>query len=1207
MDAQASRRFFPALILAALLLIWPCPATAQTAGGVRGVVTDDAGLPLEGVTVNAGSVSQSIAGRAALTDEEGRFQIGSLPPAVDYVVVAVFPGFASVSLTDIVLTPGQVTLLKIALSKQSEGMQERIQVRAAAPIITLQDTTSTSRFTSEFIDALPILGRNYQDILALAPGVSDVDGDGNPNIHGARDTDVVTLVDGVSTTDPLTGKIGAQLNIESIQEIEVKTSGATAEYSRAQGGFANIITKSGGNTFEATFKFYYRGSTLDGDGAGTDDPRLHAGLGEHGLRELEFNDYLPFLSIGGPIVRDHAWFFVASEYVQMQDPVNALSTAFVTEQREFRQFAKLTWQVAPNHRLALSLNYDPQQFYNQGLNSFVREESGYTLHQGGPILTARWVAVLGPFASLETTASHFDERPERTPTLDPDTNSNGYLWSDSNGNGFRELSEFDPGEDYDQDGAFDVFEDLMPRDGHFDRLKEDRDGDGRQTGPNACEGVTREDIDCDGRLDFLHEDLNNNGLIDPGEDIDSDGRLDPGTEDRNHDFQLNDKPYPTEDYPYGELRPVAPDRFYTIDQRRGITSGPYYENSSDSRRRTTFRQDLTLFVPDFFGSHDVKMGLVLERENFDRTAEGRPILAPILRTRREGPSTVRALLPAEAQVGNEASALTGGIYVQDSWKPFPNLSIGAGLRFDREATDSFGFTFFNPAAERASFDRLNTLIGGERGVTNDLQSGNNDGVISLGILGDPLYGGHSDTYDMNALVVEPMRIAALTRMTRHHIATSFASQQLAGLFPDLGQGGEVTAARLLSLGLRPQQEEPFRLTNNNLAPRLSVAWDPLSDGRTKVFATWGRYYDKLFLSTIVGEEGPDTIGRYYLIDPTGVNNLGVPNRNIGRTVSKSPPSTTQIDRGLQTPWSDEFTLGFERELAPEVAFSITYVQRNYRQQLQDIDVNHSLRYDPQTGEPLDELGVLPSGFGAGTATLTRQPDGRPDLYINNFFFNQVLRVGNFNEANYRGIEFELVKRLSRRWEMQGSYVYSRAVGAAEEFQSALGNDPSTVESEFGYLSYDQRNVVKFNASAFLPADWQVGFSAAWGSGLPYSTVSRFFALDNVDYLQYRTRYGFIEPDGNVNRFHTVQRNSNRNHSTYNFGARAHKTFVLGRSTAGLFLEVFNILNSDDLHITSVEPTPPDLIDPNNPGQAPLQVNGTRQFGRRFQIGFQVDF
>src|SRR5437867_5026716 len=92
--------------------------------------------------------------------------------------------------------------------------------------------------------------------------------------------------------------------------------------------------------------------------------------------------------------------------------------------------------------------------------------------------------------------------------------------------------------------------------------------------------------------------------------------------------------------------------------------------------------------------------------------------------------------------------------------------------------------------------------------------------------------------------------------------------------------------------------------------------------------------------------------------------------------------------------------------------------------------------------------------------------------------------------------------------MQGSYTYSRALGDAEDFQSRLGNDPSTVEWETGYLDYDQRHVVKLNAALFLPRDWQVGTSIAWGSGLPYSIISRFFAFDNVDYQQFRTRYGY---------------------------------------------------------------------------------------------------
>jgi hypothetical protein len=1187
---------------------------AQTTGSIRGQVTDDRGLPLEGSTIGVSSAGQAVSGRAALTDEEGRFQVVSLPPGDDYQVVAVFPGFAGVVLTDIAVTPGQTALLHITLQKQSEVFQERVEVKAKAPIVSLQDTTGQSRFTSEFIDALPILGRNYQDLLALAPGVSDIDGDGNPNIHGARDTDVVTLVDGVSTTDPLTGKIGAQLNIESIQEIEVKTSGATAEFSRAQGGFANIITKSGGNDFEGTFKLYWRGSRLDGDGAGIDDPRLHAGLGENGLRDVTFSDVLPFLSFSGPIVRDRAWFFLASEYVQVEEPVNALSNAFVAGKREFRQFAKATWQAAPNHRLSLSLNYDPQEYLNQGLNSFTHPESAYVTDQGGTVITAKWVAVLGPFVSLETSVSSFDEHPARSPALEPDTNGNGWMWFDVNGNTFSEIKEFDPGEDYDGDGAFDVFEDTFQRNRELDiRLSggvvvsEDADGDGRLTPVGGCEGALREDVDCDGRLDVVSEDQNGNGVLDPGEDGDRDGHLDLGLEDRNGNNLLDDRPHPAGDYPYGGTRPVAPDRLYTIDQQAGFTRGPYYQDFADDRKRFTWRQDLGVFVPDFYGSHDMKMGLVLEREAFGRTTEGRPIVAPIFRNPNEGPSTVRAIVPADARIHNEATALTGGLYVQDSYKPYPNLSLGVGLRFDREATDSFGYTFFDPAEERAQFDRLDALIGGEAGISNDLQSGNNDGIISYGIQYDPIFSGSGGVIGIPAVIepfTTPVKVAALSRLTRHHIVAPILSQQLQGLFPGLLEGEDINLALLQDLGITPQREEAFRVTNNNLSPRLSVSWDPVSDGRTKVFATWGRYYDKLFLNTVVAEEGPDTINRYYLLDPTGVDR-GTPNRQIGQSISKAPPSTTQIDRGLQTPFSDEFTFGFERELAPELALSLTYVQRDYRLQLQDIDVNHTLRYGAN-GRPLDKLGLLPTGQQPANAN-DREPDGRPDLYIHNFFFNQVLRVGNYNETSYKGVSLELVKRLSRRWEMQGSYTYSRAQGQAEDFQSRLGNDPSTVESEYGYLAFDQRHVVKLNASTYLPRDWQVGVSAAWGSGLPYSIVSRFFALDNVDYQQFRTRYGYTGLENNTPAFIGVSRNSLRNDPTLNVGVRARKNLVLGRTTGGLFLEVFNLLNTDSLRIERYEPIPPNLVDPTSETSGPVQLDGTRQFGRRFQVGFQISF
>ncbi len=129
-------------------------------------------------------------------------------------------------------------------------------------------------------------------------------------------------------------------------------------------------------------------------------------------------------------------------------------------------------------------------------------------------------------------------------------------------------------EDPDADGAFDVFEDFQ---GNGD-LFQDRDGDGRITPPGGCEGLTREDIDCDGNLDFLNEDFNDNGVLDPGEDIDGDGRLDPfidtdgdgfsNHEDRNRnqymddhpfisftDFLIDEKGNRSPFYPYGISRP----------------------------------------------------------------------------------------------------------------------------------------------------------------------------------------------------------------------------------------------------------------------------------------------------------------------------------------------------------------------------------------------------------------------------------------------------------------------------------------------------------------------------------------------------------------------------------------------------------------------------------------------------------------------------
>ena len=1236
-----------------LLLMAPGLVIADESGAIRGVVADPSGRPLAGATVEARHPGAGVPSRGAVTGADGTFRIPGLPPAAGYTVEVSLPGYARVILSDAIVRAREATRVDVTLSPETE-LRQAIEVRASPQVVSLEETTTQTHFSAEFVDNLPLFGRNYQDVLTLAPGVTDIDGDGNPNIHGARDTDVVTLVDGVSTTDPLTGKVGAQLNIESIQDIEVKTAGASAEFGRAQGGFANIVTKSGGNEFEGMFKFFWRGSALDGDGAGIDDPLLHGGVGEVGLRDLSFDDYLPFLSLSGPIDRDHAWYFVALEYISKEEPINAVSAAFVTGLEEFRGFAKATWQVQPNARLSLTINRDPQKFLNKGLNGLTREETGYTLHEGGTNVTLRVLGVLSPQVVLEGAVAHFDSVPSVVPNLGTDTNGNGILYYDRNDDAYLARVERDPGDDWDGDGAWDVWEDTIVLNGRIDGkevpdpsrppfgtkfITEDVDGDGRLTAFGGCEGALREDTDCDGHLDDVDEDPNGNNHWDAGEaDVDGDHRQDRGTEDRNGDGALNDAPFPTTAYPYGKARPATADRDYLVDEGTGIISGPYFETWDDQRRRETIRSDLGVFVAGFRGTHDIRTGFALERESFNRSLERNDVVARLpfdpgtctpAGEATEGctggrPEGLIVLSPAERSVAAEAEAQSGALYVQDLYKPLPNLSLGLGVRFDRELARAPGYTFFDPRAERDIFDRLTALSGGELG-RDDLISGNRDGLANRGLPSDPIFLGAPDPRQAAAVWTEPLRLQAIRRLTRHRSDLPFTLSELTDLYPDLFADGELDAERLSAIGVTVQQEQSIAITNNNLSPRLSVAWDPAGDGRTKLFATWGRYYDKLFLSTVTGEQGPDLLARYYKYDRDGVDTPmlrftgpffpSTPNSHAGQVLSKAPPSVRQIDRGLSTPFSDEWTIGFEREVAPEVSLMLRVIHRSFRDQLQDVDVNHETLVDPASGNLRDGIGIVlqvipphPPGTDPQPFTV-HVPDGKPDLYIQNPFFNQVLQVGNYNEAEYSAFEIELRRRLARRWEVQGSYTYSRAQGQAEDFQSRAGNDPSIIESADGYLDYDQRHIVKANVVMFLPRDWQAGVTTSWASGLPYSVISRFFAADSVAYPQFRTRYGFTDFSTGRPTFVPMPRNSERNDAVFDLNLSARKNFVIGRNVAAISLEVFNLLNSDDLRVYTYEPagnTGFDL-DSRQTIATPLQLNAERRFGRRWQIGFQFAF
>jgi outer membrane receptor protein involved in Fe transport len=888
--------------------------------------------------------------------------------------------------------------------------------------------------------------------------------------------------------------------------------------------------------------------------------------------------------------------------------------------------------MTPSQKLAFSYIFDKERQENLGVNSQTAEESGYSKSRGGPTYTLKESAIFKPTVLLESTLSWFDNSFAQTPTTNPDTNGNGILFVENrpelggNRNGILEAVERDSGEDWDRDGFYDVYEDVN----HDDQPSpgEDLDQDGDVS--SFCEGYHHEDQNCNGTLD-REEDTNLDGVLQPDEDAGipcydwgycPGGKL-PGTanngkfdsEDKNGNGVLDvlqDSGYTVapfwndtngNGYPdRGEYHaPLPPDRDLVRDSS-GRTSGPGRIDQQDHRKRLSWIEDLSLFAADLAGTHDLRLGFAYEHEGYDNEVFWAPVFnlpsggfftnepLPNLQRQVHETITVNMAIPAIAQ--NSATGDNLGIYFQDSWKPVPNLTLGLGLRYDYESIDSFGYTSFDPAAERHAFDSLMSVAA----VDGDPF----DGITATGFCRDPI---HSclGSEDPGLQVMKSQLLGlAFDQFTRHNLDVDVKSYFLQGITDGTSLSG------VPGNGLKVRSPEDIQITNSNLAPRLSLSWDPWADGKTMVFSSWGRYYDKIFLNAVTLEQGPDTVSRTYLPDSNGYDFDGFPDHNLFIALAQSPLSAVQVDRSLATPYSDEWTAGFRRELAPEVLVSLRYVHRDYHNQLQDIDINHRTAIDPTTGALADRLGDPTCLQGQACQNV---PNGAPDLYVNNIFLNRVLRLGNFNEQTYRGWEVEFVRRLKRKWQLEASYTYSVAQGDAESYLSEIGNDPALVEYEPGYLSYDQRHVVKLNAVAFLPGDWRLGGTITWASGLPYSARVYYRDLDDVGYYQNRIRYGQLGPRGYG--ITSEQRNNHRNNAAYLLNARVVKSFVIGKSSASAFLEVYNLLNSDTLTVSSIDQIPATFIYSGTgpPVQVPptSEVVGERDFGRRFQIGFQVDF
>jgi hypothetical protein len=298
------------------VIMFPMTCFAQF-GAIAGIVKDESGAVLPGVSVEAVSPVLIEKTRTAVSDSAGQYKVEQLRPGL-YTVTFTLPGFGSIRREGIEISAGFTAPVNVSL--KVSAVAETVTVLGQTPVVDVQSVSQQKTLGKEALEALPT-GRSFATVGTTLPGVTanqrDVGGSqgerGNVlSAHGGSPFDMTVQVDGISIAwiGPTSGSAWSTFNFNdsAAQEIAFETAAISAEASSG-GVRVNVIPRDGGNAFHGS------------------------GFGNFATRGMSWSNYTPELKargarapagfdklwdesagVGGPIRRDRLWFFYAHRY-----------------------------------------------------------------------------------------------------------------------------------------------------------------------------------------------------------------------------------------------------------------------------------------------------------------------------------------------------------------------------------------------------------------------------------------------------------------------------------------------------------------------------------------------------------------------------------------------------------------------------------------------------------------------------------------------------------------------------------------------------------------------------------------------------------------------------------------------------------------------------------------------------------------------------
>ena len=408
--SRITRRLSNAVFLLLVLVLFLALSRngfSQTSadGNIYGQVTDSSGAALVGVQIEAHS--PAVGGTfSATTDSSGDYRLKELPPDDNYTLEVEQPGFEKEVRPGLVVRAGLNVTVDIALKVGSQA--QTVEVNGEAPLLETQSAENSVNLSGGLLRSLPLSGRHeWSDVLQITPGIisasSDAEGGQTYFLRGSENENHATLVDGmdIGSFEQNWPSNTISIGNEALGDIQIKTGANDASSPAAMGMVINLASPTGGDQFHGALVYLLGPTSWNAN---------NSPGGTTASTEVQQPDF----SLGGPIKRDHAWFFFSGRYIYRNEGISQTGAqlgdlsafvpgfkAFPNHSRGFVYLGNATAQLNERNRLTFLVQHDSReqdanyQWYagNYAVNQYGGGAYGLRLiSQWTPKLATRFLA-----------------------------------------------------------------------------------------------------------------------------------------------------------------------------------------------------------------------------------------------------------------------------------------------------------------------------------------------------------------------------------------------------------------------------------------------------------------------------------------------------------------------------------------------------------------------------------------------------------------------------------------------------------------------------------------------------------------------------------------------------------------------------------------------------------------------------------------------